>query len=398
MRMLQSILLLFLFGPGWTQGTDLLLQGVSDLKKNNPEAAIENLGKLLNENKEFTSASLYRGIAYYQIHSYTLAANDLLKAWNNGQPEAALWLAKTQAQLGEASSCIHYIDAYLKAYPYSTKAEVVRIPDFQPIQSSSAWYEFVSSSTQTSLDDAVAEVKYYVNNNQMENALSAANQAISMHHNASVLLDLRARIYFNLQNYSLAASDYRLLLKNNPASTRYLKGLALCQLAQKEYARASENFSSLLTEVPEDFELYLSLGTSELGNKQPEKALASANTFLKYFPADTTALFLSAQAYFDLGQYQPAMRNMNTLFEKYPPNARWFSHRGRCYFSTGAYNPAAYDYSMSLDLDPGNAQANLMLGNCYLKLGQNEKACYFWNRALNFGELQATEQLLKFCQ
>lgn len=398
MRKLFSILFLSLGLFGYAQQPNYFLQGVSDLKNNNPDAAMQNLDKALKEDKYSARSYLYRGIAYYQTQLFTLAASDLSQAWKNGNPEAALWLAKIKAQLGEADSCINYIQAYLKINPFASKSELLSISDFQPIQNSASWYAFVSSSQNSPLEEAIEEVRYYFKNNRPEDALSSANQAISLYGNDVILLDLRAQVYNSLQNFSLAAADYRTLLKTNPSSSRFLKSLAQCQLNQKEFTQASENLRSLIAEVPEDFELYLLHGTSELGNKQPEKALKSINTLLNYFPADSTALFLSAQAYFDLGQHQQALRSMNSLFEKYPPNARWFSHRGRCYFSTGAYNPAAYDFSMSLDLDPRNPQANLMLGNCYSKLGQPEKACYFWKRALNYGELQATEYLLDFCQ
>ncbi|MBN1117597.1 MAG: tetratricopeptide repeat protein [Bacteroidales bacterium] len=380
------------------QNSGNLIEGVAFIKKGDYEAAYNSLSKSINEENRLADSYFYRGKSLFLNTKFNDAEDDFIKSLEYGNKESLIYLARCKANQKNEKDAIGYLDKYLKNYPEYSITRIKNDDNFRQIQTSDAWFNFISEIEQNAICEKLENIDYLINNKQYIKAESFSQQAINSFP-ASISLHLKlAEIYASQGNFQLAQYEASNAFNLEPANIQAILEYSKYAKMNGKYEQAIEKLTELKKIQPEIFDTYILLAETMLASSDASAAEKEIDTYLEYFPGDINALFIKAQIEYALNKKQESLKILNNLINKNTAKAEWFKLRGMVLFNSNAYSFAVSDLSMSLDLIPDDAETNYYLGLSYKKLNNISSACYYLNRAYKYGDNRAFDYISEECK
>lgn len=183
------------------------------------------------------------------------------------------------------------------------------------------------AETRVSIEALEERAQFYAKNNDWENAIDAASEA----------------------------------LKLNPASTKSLFVRGAAYFRTNENFRALADFNKLINQDPLHVLAHNERGAVNACLKRYEKALDDYTTVIRLKPQLTIARFNRGLVLLAAEKLDLALSTFDGLADLWPEKAAVFYHRGRIHYLQNKPNQAIDDFQRALEIDPEfpNAEVGL---------------------------------------
>ncbi len=151
---------------------------------------------------------------------------------------------------------------------------------------------------------------------------------------------------------------YRQEVKKEPHRWEPLYGLALSQLAFRDYSDSIETFKRLLSLIPGRPCFKIDMARAYFESGQYQKSIHILSPYYDKNPQDEVAGFYLAQAYLELGQPQRALPIFKRIETGWPAPASLYFQMGGCYAAMNMAGEAHYYFYQYYKLLPDDQAAS----------------------------------------
>ena len=241
----------------------------------------------------------------------------------------------------------------------------------------------------------------YYNLQKYDLALSDWNKAIKINPNYAEAYVNRGNLYSDLQKYDLALSDYSkaIDINRNDAEAYYNRGLLYYN--QRKYDLALSDYSKAIDINPNYAEAYNNRGNLYSDLQKYELALADYNQAIRINPNFALAYNNRGNLYSDLQKYDLALSDYNKAIDINRNYAYAYVNRGVLYYNQQKYDLALSDYSKAIEINPNYAYAYINRGFVYAltrdfpkALADAEKASELYRQQGNEAGYQQAQKLI----
>jgi tetratricopeptide (TPR) repeat protein len=214
----------------------------------------------------------------------------------------------------------------------------------------------------------------------------------------------RGFAHYNLNDFEAALIDFESALIIAPDLSPARINLGNSRYVLGEYAAAKADFEAVLKREPDNVDALLALGKYWLFQEnQPDSSAGYYKAALRH--AQNVNPEGEANAHLGLG-------NLKFMEGKIPEAIAEFSlglvlrpdmlelrmNRGLARYRIQAYPEAIEDYDQVLELQPGSSAALAMRGYAKCESGMTSSGCIDLQAAMNKGETQVKEAIVKYCK
>lgn len=394
MKFFTTILSLLIATTLLSQNKAEFFNGVAAMERNEYRIAETHLSLALEKNKHTEATLYYRGITYFHLGDSKKSIEDL--AGIKEFKDAELWLAKSYINEKNYTEATIHIKNYIRLNGKDKVRKILTDIDFSPLLQTEEWHIYIEQLTFSEQENDLKDIQYHISKGN----ITIARSILDKYQNEDLTGEmhfLSALVYEKEMLRELAVYEARNAIDLEPGNLEYKIMLGNLLLDTEQPKKAILIFQDIIDMQPETFVVYPKLAAAHTLQREFEEAEKQIEFYLSYFPGDEKATEQASEIYRLSGNYTEALRQINKLFNTGKVKANWYLTRGEIYFQTGSYKFSSEDLSMYLDLDPTNQRANFQLGNAHHQLRNNQLACYFWQRAYKYGNMEAFEQLQKFC-
>ncbi|MEL6538379.1 MAG: tetratricopeptide repeat protein [Bacteroidota bacterium] len=345
----------------------LLSEAINWIEKGfNEEQAIQQLSTIIQSYPHHPEAWYQRGLAKLATGDFYGAIGDFFGAIEFG-PHIELYrqgIGYAKVKIGDYNSAIPDLRYTQKALPESV--EVVNelgMAYYQVERLDSAIFYFKKS---VSLDP-----QNYSNNYNLMYTLAFSgrkNEAMDIVEAAMARFDtishgyeLRAELYFLLEDYREAYSDYTLALNAGSNHRKeILQSMGICSYELEEFPSALDTYNLLIEEYDNlSSDIYLNRGRilTQLG--EHKTAIQDFNTAIDLNTEDANGYYRRGQSYLALNNWKRAERDFDRALSMAPYYMQAYYERGQARLGRGDINGACQDFEVANEYEriPGAAEA-----------------------------------------
>jgi protein O-mannosyl-transferase len=241
-----------------------------------------------------------------------------------------------------------------------------------------------------------------------KDSLTLLNDILRKHPAAYTALNCRGLVHVEMQNYSLALSDFNQAITVNSLNDRAFanrgrvlmltgdfrrslddmnmavkldagnagnlvnRGLLQLQLGNMELAQ--RDFDRALEMHPGYAPAHLGKGTAHLYSQNYHLAVTDFTLALQHDPELADAYLGRARAYRECGDVTQAMADYNTVIDGGPDDAVGYYERGLVFYGMHDFFSAIEDFSAAISKDPSHAMAIAYRGFAWYNLNAFDKA------------------------
>lgn len=229
-----------------------------------------------------------------------------------------------------------------------------------------------------------------------ENSIEILTPLINVNTKNGALYSLRGRNYMVLENLPAAIDDFRKACEyNNDEKDRL--SLSQCLFYSGDFAASTaeaDKYIQVQATKPDGYYVK-GLAQSEL------KEYVAANETLKKAvdidPENSASYVQMSRNYLELKEANKAMKNINKAIEADSKNSQALDLRAELKYINHDYANAIIDCNTVIKLDNELKYAYLTRGKSYLKLGLKKDACADLKKAVELGNTDAQELMVKNC-
>ncbi|MEA1885611.1 MAG: tetratricopeptide repeat protein [Bacteroidota bacterium] len=338
-----------------------------------------------------------RGEAFLMTGNTDAAINDFLQANKLEQGSGYLGLARAYAIENETAKAIVNLRHHLQSDFRLPRKEILLDKYLSSLEETSEWRQLWKTKWYNQLEEAIAEIEYYVKAGKVSEAEDILAGVESLYREQAGILYAKG-IILAASNKSTAALDYLTRAVAGDESDYKTWKLYIEQLAKAgNYISASNACDRALSSFPEHTELILMKSDYLRKANDRNRALDAAERYLALYPDDEFSNRQAGIIAGEIGEYNKALRYFSKNIENYPGKAQCFADRGDIYLKIKSWDAAVYDYSMALDLWPRDGNTYYNKGLALINSGKTEEACHDFRMALRYGNRKAAGMLSKYC-
>lgn len=389
-----SVFLHFVTVKGQNVKLDFLKAVVSIDKKDYSDA-VTRFTRLIENGSYKENSYFHRGKAYLLNKEYDKAIADFKKI--NGYNLYSLWISKAYAGMGKTDSALYYLEIHLSSADKEDEKKVKGDDAFDFIQETDEWFDFWQNEWYSQTEKQISGIAVQIDNKEYSNALNNILTLMDSVSDSHQLYYQRARLFCAQKNYKGALSDINSSIRINPKS-EYILLKAKINRNMGRYDKALEDINSVLKSDPEKAGLYKERAEIHYYKKDFSQAMRDILFYLDLYDNDLEALLILGKTNYKKGELLEALKIYNRILQRDQSKAEYYKLRGITYYETGTYKYAIGDLSMALDLDPDDGETYLYKALARYKSGDTEGACMDFKNAEFYGEMQAIEYMLEYCE
>jgi tetratricopeptide (TPR) repeat protein len=388
---------------------------VSAFAQENPDEAIAQLSRTLEENPENFFTLITRGEIYLLNNQPNLALQDFdqaieLMGSELGDENPIAYFGRGNALMAlEPPQLEAAIAAYDEAISLDRKFHKAWTNRGNALARLGRLIEAVESyneALQIDPDYAVNNIKATLNR-LIEDRLSRSTQSISLSSAGILTTDAESE---NLRSYdvrSTASSDLgldegdaetiaaasELLRQRNPQDADAFNYLGFSLLITRRYSDAIEQINCALIIRPEFPEAYYNRGNVRYGQGELEEAIADFTRAIELTPGGPFAYNNRGLAHLDYGNFEEAIADFTRAIELTPEVTIVYYNRGLAHHRLEDFEEAIVDYTRAIELNSEDATAFYAYYNrglAHLDYGDFEEAIADFTRAIELNPEDAT--------
>ena len=338
-----------------------------------------------------------RAEAFLLTGDIDAAVSDYIMANKLKPGSGYLGLARSYAISNDTEKAIGNLQNHLRSDFRLPRKEILLDAYFSSLEETPEWRQLWKNKWYNQLEEAVAEVEYYINAGKIKQAEDILSGVENMYHEQDRILYLKALIS-SAGNENKRALEYlNEAVAENDAEYSTWK-LYIEQLAETGNSLGAANeCDRALGHFPEQTELIFMKAENLRKANDRDRALEAAEEYLGLYPEDEHSNRLAGLIAGEKGEYNKALRYFSTNIENNPGTAQCFNDRADIYLKIKSWDAAVYDYSMSLDLWPRNGDVYYSKGIALLNSGKTEEACHDFRMAMRYGNRKASGMISKYC-
>lgn len=231
------------------------------------------------------------------------------------------------------------------------------------------------------LEIDIAIAKYYLSNNQINDALLLLKSMSETYPGDEEIHELLCNVYIGKKDTRAAQIELNFLLKRDSTNYRYylmyseIAGITGNQNMVKEYnSVAFEWLQKNLDANNENIPLVFEKASMLQKNKDIKGAIEIYNEILKNFPSNYRALKEKARIMLVMQQWHDAIFLYDKLLRLYDPEEEFYNNAAIAYINTGNYEEALNCFSNTLKINPSNIDALYNRSKLFKTLGDIQKA------------------------
>ena len=314
------------------------------------QGCIDDINRVIQQNRKSTMAFNNRGAAYYQLGETDKALKDFDRSIEL-QPDLLLaHFNRIRVMYERYCDYDTVIDLCEEAFQYHPQ-------DF--------WLNYI-------LIYSYIEMKDY------EGALEACRHIEKNGLNITYVHSLRSLVLQKRYGVKNAIEEIDKALQFASDDTHILRILAEIYAIDFQFEKVVEIFSKLINSAPKSDELYTSRGVyySRLG--EDEKAMTDHNHALAINPYSALAYNNRSCHLAKQGQFEQALKDVNRCIELEPILKIGYGTRGETYFAIGEYEKALADFIKAEELKMNDGFALIGQAISQYKLGNIDEAKSLW--------------------
>jgi tetratricopeptide (TPR) repeat protein len=185
-----------------------------------------------------------------------------------------------------------------------------------------------------------------------DQAVAAANAAISLDPRNSIALRIRGYNYYELRKYDLAIADHSEAIRLDPQNANgwYARGLAY--YSNDNYEPALSDLNEAIRLKSQFRDAFTVRGLIYRGKKEPTRAIAELNEAIRSDPEHPDAIATRCTVYLEMGFYDRALDDCNTAIRLNPKGASAYYSRGLAKIAKGNKPDGEADKAKARQLNP----------------------------------------------
>ncbi len=248
-------------------------------------------------------------------------------------------------------------------------------------------------------DNGFQAMIYQKTDSTLNNALFYINQYIKNFPNDQMALHNRAEIHIKMKNNNLAIQDFSLALQKD--SSRYNQFIhfkrGLAYFNQQKYQESIYDFKqNLLIDTTSKGAAYNIAIAYQILQKL-DSAILFLDKTLKIDAKYELALSLKWKILKAQNKKDLMLSTLNQLISVNAKNEEALLNRAQHYFEEKNWEKCIYDLDLAIGANPKNSNTVFVKGICYMNNKQNSEACNEWKKALQMGNINATNYLKMYC-
>lgn len=338
-----------------------------------------------------------RGEIYLMTGDTDTAIDDFLTANHLEQGSGYLGLARAYAADKDVVKAIVNLEHHLKSDYRLPRKEILMDKYLSFLEGTSEWRLLWKTKWYNQLEEAIAEIEYYVKTDRVSEAEDILAGVESLYREKAGILYAKGIISAANGNNDQAFDYFNRAVSMDGSNYETWK-LYIEQMAEAgNYIGAADACERALDSFPGQTELIFMKSEYLRAANDRKRALDEAERYLALYPDDEFSNRQAGLIAGEIGEYNKALRYFSKNIEKYPGKAQCYTDRGDIYLKIKSWDAAIYDYSMALDLWPRNGDTYYNKGLALINSGKTEEACHDFRMALRYGKRKAAGMLSKYC-
>ncbi len=374
-------------------GQDEYLLGIARMNDGSPEQARIHFENVLATDGDDQDCLLKISETFYRTHDYHNAIEYLERLEKLQGGMGSYLLAKTYAELGDASMSVFHLEKHLRS-PYKLPSSTILLDDaFLSLEQGSEWKSLWKNDWYSEEEVLFQEISYLSGAGDYIDALDMIETAIGGPADQVALLAARGKVFYRMENYQNSVEAYTEAIEKTRMNAECFYGRAESYIALGKIKNALPDLKRAWQLQPEKLELLKELSQANRSAGIFDQAAAAIEEYIEYFPAQAEAHYVHGQILFDSGKYLQALSSFNTCLELETNDPRFYAARGQTYLATSTYRYALNDFGMALDLDPKNHEVWFQKGMARWNSNDREGSINDWQIAARLGSQKAAEKL-----
>jgi tetratricopeptide (TPR) repeat protein len=392
-RRMPAIFLLACLLPLSAFGQDPYLLGVARLQEGSYEAARDHFEQVLATDSDDPGGLLNIAETYYQTNDYQDAIVYLERLEAQREGMGSYLLAKTYAQMGDASMAAFFLEKHLGSSYKLPSATILLDEAFISIENSREWKSLWKNDWYSEDEVLFQEISYLTYSGDHLEALDMIDQALGGAADKALLLAARGAVFNQMGNYQNSIQAYTSAIDLTQMNAESFYGRAQSYMALGKFENAIPDLKRTLQMQPEKLEIMKELSQANRAAGNFDQATGVIENYIQYFPQQVEAHYLHGQILFESGKYLKALSSFNLCLELEKNDPRFYAARGQTYLATSTYRYALNDFGMALDLDPKNHEVWYQKGLARWYSNDPEGSRADWERATRYGSEKAAKKL-----
>ena len=392
------IFLVMLFCATLTAQSDqYFMHAQAKLDYNEPDSAVYYMNKAI-EVKQATEYYMLRGEIYYDQGKYEDALKDFNMVESKSPGQASLYLAKIYAIKKDVNMSVNWLLIHLNSKYKDHKSSIRIDKAFDGIKNEKKYVDVWLKDWYSDYELALEGALYYVNNNELVNALEEYDNIFQTYTPTDLMYYQRANVYIALNDYGNAVTDLKNAIKLNTDNYDYYALRAYVLAEMKHYKKAWKDYNVAIEMNPEKPLDYLERGMVLYKMQLYQEAIKDISFYLKFYDRDEKAYYYAGLIYNELGDYSTALTYLNKLIDLNKGSVNYLIARVNAFEGLENYTQMLIDCNNALDLDPHNGLVFFKRGIAKLNLKDTDGACKDWENAVRNGYFDANEYIHSECK
>jgi len=307
---------------------------------------------------------------------------------------AALDLARSYMNLGDKNRMFESLADHMNS-PYKLpRKDIMLDPVFKDLDRDRDWIRFWSGNWYNEEDDLLAESKYLIDQNDLDEAFWT--NLILNHDNHAGIMSQIAKYYEITGHRQKADQAFEKSVKLDPDNLGLNLQYADYLIDQGSFKKAQELLDAAIALDPYEIKLYTKRVLAIFKSGRTQDGVAELER-LEQYGIDASGLnYMLAK---ELLEDDPAasVSYLDPVIAE-NPTAQSFNLRAKAYQNLGNDFLAIQDLGMSLDINPKQADVYFDRARLRHEEGDHEGACHDWQYALKLGHRKAQDMLYKYCR